>query len=76
MTSYIKNIKILLPSLNRDLRTEPRTPVPCDGGDKMLGTLPPYRSVLGASPANEALKIGSLLPSNSVTWGVPLLTRF
>ena len=33
------------------------TLVLCDGGDKMLGTLPPYRSALGASPANEALRI-------------------
>ena len=44
-----KNAKILLPSLNQEYQ-ETKPNEPCYGGDKMLGTPPPYRPVLIRKP--------------------------
>ena len=81
-----KNAKILLSSLNQEPRTkEPN--VPCDGNEKYR-TPPPYRSVIGTSPSNIALRnwltttlqlryFGTspsiLLFSDQVPWDIPSL---
>jgi hypothetical protein len=66
---------MLLPSLNQ-VYQETKPNEPCDGGDKMLGTPSPYRSVIGCAPPPTKLSgFGSLQPYNFGTLGVhPLHT--
>ena len=64
-----------MPSLKPSVpETKPNEP--CDGGDKMLGTPSPYRSVIGCAPPPTKLSgFGSLQPYNFGTLGVhPLHT--
>ena len=66
--TIIITAKILLPSLNQ-VYQETKPNEPCDGGDKMLGTPSPYRSVFGCAPPPTKLsRFGSLNPPTSVLW--------
>ena len=75
MIVLVRSAKIPLPSLNQLYQvTKPNEP--CDGGDKMFGTPPPYRSVIGCAPPPTKLSgFDSLQPYNFGTLGVhPLHT--
>ena len=66
---------MLLPSLNQ-VYQETKPNEPCDGGDKMLGTPSPYRSVIGCAPPPTKLSgFGSLQPYRSVFGCAPPPTK-
>jgi len=61
-----------LPSLNQ-VYQETKPNEPCDGGDKMLGTPSPYRSVFGCAPPPTKLSSSSahFNPTTSVLGCAP-----